>query len=58
MRTEMSDTLREKIAKLAPVELPSVKAGVADATRRYFASGTMSFPAQALVVSGKKSASI
>jgi ubiquinone/menaquinone biosynthesis C-methylase UbiE len=58
MRTEMSDTLREKIAKLAPVQLPSVKEGVADATRRYFGSGTMSFPARALVVSGRKSASI
>jgi ubiquinone/menaquinone biosynthesis C-methylase UbiE len=58
MRTEMSETLREKIAKLAPVQLPSVKEGVADATRRYFASGTMSFPARALVVRGRKSASI
>jgi len=58
MRTEMSDTLREKIAKLASVQLPSVKEGVADATRRHFASGTMSFPARALIVSGRKSASI
>jgi ubiquinone/menaquinone biosynthesis C-methylase UbiE len=54
MRNEMSDTLREKIAQLAPVQLPSVKEAIADATRRYFVSGTMSFPAQALIITGKK----
>jgi hypothetical protein len=42
MRNEMSATLREKIAKLGPVRLP----GVADAVRRYFASGKLDFPAQ------------
>ncbi len=56
LRTEMSGTLREKMAKLAPAQLPTVKQAVADAARRYFASGTMSFPAEALIVSGRKSA--
>jgi ubiquinone/menaquinone biosynthesis C-methylase UbiE len=56
LRTEMSGTLREKMARLAPAQLPIVKQAVADAARRYFVSGTMSFPAEALIVSGRKSA--
>jgi ubiquinone/menaquinone biosynthesis C-methylase UbiE len=57
MRTEMSETLREKMARLAPDQLPTVKQAVADAARKYFADGTMSFPARALLVSARKSAS-
>jgi hypothetical protein len=56
LRTEMSETLREKMARLTPVQLPTVKQAVADAARRYFVSGTMSFPAEALIVSGRKPA--
>jgi ubiquinone/menaquinone biosynthesis C-methylase UbiE len=56
LRTEMSETLREKMARLAPIQLPTVKQAVAGAARRYFVSGTMSFPAEALIVSGSKSA--
>jgi ubiquinone/menaquinone biosynthesis C-methylase UbiE len=56
LRTEMSETLREKMARLAPAQLPTVKQAVADAARRYFANGTMSFPAEALIVSGRKTA--
>ena len=56
LRTEMSRTLREKMARLAPAQLPTVKQAVADAARRYFVSGTMNFPAEALIVSGRKSA--
>ena len=56
LRTEMSGTLREKMAGLAPAQLPIVKQAVADAARRYFVSGTMNFPAEALIVSGRKSA--
>jgi ubiquinone/menaquinone biosynthesis C-methylase UbiE len=55
LRTEMSETLREKMARLAPAQLPIVKHAVADVARRYFANGTMSFPAEALIVSGRKS---
>jgi hypothetical protein len=54
LRTEMSETLREKMARLTPAQLPTVKQAVADAARRYFASRTMSFPAEALIVSGRK----
>jgi len=54
LRTEMSGTLREKMARLAPSQLPTVKQAVAGAARRYFVSGTMNFPAKALIVSGRK----
>src|SRR6266581_6866501 len=47
LRTEMSETLREKMARLTPAQLPTVKQAVADAARRYFVSGTMSLPAEA-----------
>ena len=56
LRTEMSGTLREKMTGVAPAQLPTLKQAVADAARRYFESGTMSFPAEALIVSGRKSA--
>ena len=56
LRTEMSGTLRDKMARLMPAQRPAVKLAVADAVRRYFVSGTMSFPAEALIVSGRKSA--
>jgi ubiquinone/menaquinone biosynthesis C-methylase UbiE len=54
LRTEMSGTLREKIAGLTAAQLPAIKQAVADVARRYFVSGTMSFPAEALIVSGRK----
>jgi len=47
--------LREKMAGIAPAQLPTIKQAVADAARRYFESGTMSFPAEAVIVSGRKS---
>jgi ubiquinone/menaquinone biosynthesis C-methylase UbiE len=56
LRTEMSETLRDKMARLTPAQLPTIKQAVADAARRYFASEKMSFPAEALIVSGKKPA--
>ena len=55
LRTEMSETLREKIAGLTPAQIPTIKQAVADAARGYFVSGTMSFPAEAFIVSGRKS---
>jgi ubiquinone/menaquinone biosynthesis C-methylase UbiE len=56
LRTEMSESLRKKMARLTPAQLPTVKQAVADAARKYFASGTMNLPAEALIVSGRKSA--
>lgn len=56
LRTEMSETLREKMARITPTQFPTVKQAVADAVRKYFVNGTMSFPANALIVSGRKPA--
>jgi SAM-dependent methyltransferase len=55
LRTEMSESLREKIAGLTPAQLPIIKQAMADALGRYFVNGKMSFPAEALIVSGRKS---
>lgn len=54
MRVEMSDTLRGKTAALGPEMAARVREEVREATRDYFASGTMRFPAEAVVVSGEK----
>jgi ubiquinone/menaquinone biosynthesis C-methylase UbiE len=56
LRTEMSETLREKMAGLMPEKIEAIKQAVADAARRYFMRGKMSLPAEALIVSGRKSA--
>jgi ubiquinone/menaquinone biosynthesis C-methylase UbiE len=56
LRTEMSGTLRDKMARLTPTQRPTVKRTVADAVQRYFVRGTMGFAAEALIVSGRKSA--
>jgi len=56
MRTEMSETLREKMARLTPSQLPIIKHAVADAVRKYFVNGTISFPANALIVTARKPA--
>jgi ubiquinone/menaquinone biosynthesis C-methylase UbiE len=54
LRTEMSESLRKTMAVITPDQLPTVKQAAADAARRYFVNGKMSFPAQALIVSGRK----
>jgi hypothetical protein len=54
LRSEMSASLREKIARLASVQVPAVTQAVADAARRYFVNGTMCFPAEALIITGRK----
>ena len=54
LRTEMSEILRRRLSGLALTQLSSIKDAVADAARSYFADGTMSFPAEALIVSGRR----
>ena len=54
LRTEMSESLRKTMAGLTPAQLPAIKQAAADAAQRYFTSGQMSFPAQALVVTGRR----
>src|SRR5262249_2062562 len=54
LRTEMSETLRGKIARLAAGQLPIVRQAAIDAIRQYFVNGKMSFPAEAMIVTGRK----
>jgi len=54
LRTEMSDTFRTKLAKLAPDEVSAVRDAVLKAAALYFKSGSMSFPSQVLIVSSRK----
>jgi ubiquinone/menaquinone biosynthesis C-methylase UbiE len=54
LRTEMSDTFRTKLAKLASDEVDVVRETVLKAAEAYFESGHMSFPSQVLIVSGRK----
>ena len=56
LRTEMSESLRTQMASLAPAQLPAIKQAAGDAAKRYFVTGQMSFPAQALIVTGRKPA--
>lgn len=54
LRSEMSDTFRKKLAKLVPDQVAAIRYTVQKAVAGYFKTGGMSFPAQALVVSGRK----
>jgi ubiquinone/menaquinone biosynthesis C-methylase UbiE len=54
MRSETSDTLREKLAKLPAEQVLGVTRAVQEAVREYFPNNQMSFPAQMIIVTGKK----
>ena len=54
LRTEMSDTFRKKLGKLVPDQVAAIRYTVQKAVASYFKAGGMSFPAQVLVVTGKK----
>jgi ubiquinone/menaquinone biosynthesis C-methylase UbiE len=56
LRSEMSDTLRAKLAMLAADEIAAVRNAVQKVVAKHFESGEMSFPAQALIVSGRVAA--
>ena len=55
LRCEMSEKLREKAATLSREQLTEVKRESLEALREYSTDRGMSFPAQALIVSGTKS---
>ena len=55
LRTEMSDTFRSKLKRLVPDQVAAIRYTVQKAVAGYFKTGGMSFPAKALVVTGKKS---
>jgi len=54
MRTEMSDTFRNKLNRLVPDQVAAIKYTVQKAVASYFKTGGMSFPAEVLIVTGKK----
>jgi ubiquinone/menaquinone biosynthesis C-methylase UbiE len=56
LRTEMSESLRKTMAGLTPAQMPAIKQAASDAAERYFINGQMSFPANALIVTGRKPA--
>ena len=54
LRTEMSDTFRSKLAKLAADEVAEVRDEVKKGAATYFTAGRMSFPSQVLIITGEK----
>ena len=54
LRVELSDSLREKVAKLEAQQVSRVIKEVEESASEFFANGAMSFPARALIVSGTK----
>ena len=54
IRMEMSDSLREKIAALSSQQFAAVTHELVESLREYSTDKGMSFPAEALIVSGSK----
>lgn len=54
LRSEMSDTLREKLAGLSAKRLADLRVDVIEALREYSTARGMSFPAEVLIVSGTR----
>jgi ubiquinone/menaquinone biosynthesis C-methylase UbiE len=54
MRSEMSGTLREQIGTLSPPQVNLIAQEVQQAVREFFPNDQMRFPAQMIIVTGKK----
>ena len=54
MRSEISETLRQKLAQLSVEQASCVMAEVQEAVREFFPNNQMSFPAQMIIVTGTK----
>jgi len=54
MRTEMSDTFRNKLARLVPDQVAAIKYTVQKKMAGYFKTGAMVIPGQVLLVTGRK----
>ncbi len=54
LRTEMSESLRNKLAKLSNDQMAEVKRETLEALRAYSKAGAVSMPAEVLIVSGSK----
>ena len=54
LRTEMSESLRNKLAKLSNDQMAEVKRETLEALRAYSEAGAVSMPAEVLIVTGSK----
>jgi hypothetical protein len=54
MRSEMSGTLREKLATLSPSQLVLLAKEAKQAVSEFFSNSGMSIPAQMIIVTGRK----
>ena len=54
MRAETSGTLRENLAKLPLEERNRIAREAQEAAREFFPNGRMNFPAQMIIVAGRK----
>ena len=53
LRSELSDTLRDKVKKLSSEQLAAIEQKVAAAAQPFFPNDQMSFPAAAIVLTGR-----
>ena len=54
MRSQISDTLRDKLAKLSAGEQAQITSEVEQAVQEFFPANQMRFPTQMIIVTGKK----
>ena len=54
LRTEMSDTFRNKLARLVPDQVAAIRYTVQKGVSAYFKKGEMNFPGEVLIVTGQK----
>jgi RNA processing factor Prp31 len=54
LRSEISETLRSKIKKLAPEQVAMVGEDIESAARDFFPEDRMRFPARVIIVSARK----
>lgn len=54
MRSQTSETLREKLAKLSERDRAQISTAVQEAVRDFFPDNQMRFPAQMIIVTGRK----
>jgi ubiquinone/menaquinone biosynthesis C-methylase UbiE len=54
LRSETSDTLRQKLSRLSDDQLRQIKSEVVEAVEEFFPDNQMRFPGQTIIVSGRK----
>lgn len=54
LRSDTSDTLRERLKRATPEQVTRIEQEVEETARGYFPNGSMSFPAEMIIVTGRK----